>query len=382
MQTAEVDRATLRRLAEIAPEQGGVVSLYLNLDPHDFATPPARATAVRSLLDDAARRIRGNGDLAHEARRHLDADLERLERWFRSTDFNAGGAHGLAVFCSSAAGLFRALKLPWPVETKAYIADRPVIEPLARMTVPGRWCVLLVNRREARVLYGSRDRLDEVERISDTVHGQHDQGGWSQKRYERSVEKEVDDHLRHTAAAVLRRFRRRPFDRLLLGCPEELAGRVETELHPYLRERLAGRIEVDVENATPDDVFRAAQPKLREHDERRVGQALERLERGAGTNGRASVGLDATLTALNERRVEQLLVERGRAEPGVVCRSCGWLGAGGERRCPVDGSPLEQRENVVEAAVESAVTQAAEVVAVDPEPGLSGYGGIAAILRF
>src|SRR5256885_9916650 len=49
---------------------------------------------------------------------------------------------------------------------------------------------------------------------SDEVHGQHDQGGWSQARYQRSVEKEVHDHLKRTAEVAFRRFQRLPFDRL------------------------------------------------------------------------------------------------------------------------------------------------------------------------
>src|SRR3712207_6961147 len=42
--------------------------------------------------------------------------------------------------------------------------------------------------------------------------------------------------------------------RLLVGAPEDLHSDVEAKLHPYLRERLAGRVEVDVENSSADDV--------------------------------------------------------------------------------------------------------------------------------
>ena len=36
----------------------------------------------------------------------------------------------------------------------------------------------------------------EVASIVDDVHRWHDQGGWSQARYQRGIDKEVADHLR------------------------------------------------------------------------------------------------------------------------------------------------------------------------------------------
>ena len=45
--------------------------------------------------------------------------------------------------------------------------------------------MFLVNRKLARILRGSRERLEEVAYITDDVHGWHDQGGWSQARYQR-----------------------------------------------------------------------------------------------------------------------------------------------------------------------------------------------------
>ena len=57
MQVATLDEELLRRLAETRLERPLVLSLYLNLEPSEFATPPARATAVRSLLDAADRAL-------------------------------------------------------------------------------------------------------------------------------------------------------------------------------------------------------------------------------------------------------------------------------------------------------------------------------------
>ena len=94
-----------------------MLSSYVNLDPREFATTAARRTEVRSLLDRAARRVREENGLTHVAQASLRADLECLGDALGAGGLDAKGAHGLAVFISSAIELFEVLKLPEPVKT-------------------------------------------------------------------------------------------------------------------------------------------------------------------------------------------------------------------------------------------------------------------------
>src|SRR5436190_17677671 len=113
MQTNELNREKLRELAQFRPDDGaGVLSLFLNLDPSEFATPPARETEIRSLIDAAERSLREADQLSHDGRKSLKQDIARAREYLSSADYS--GAHGLALFCSEAAGLFEAMKLPRP----------------------------------------------------------------------------------------------------------------------------------------------------------------------------------------------------------------------------------------------------------------------------
>ena len=246
MQATAPDRDQLRSLAELRLDRPVVLSLYLNLDPSQFATPPARKTAVRSLVDEAERRLREGNGLSHDDKMALQASLRRAAS-FLENDLPSDGAHGVALFASEPTDLFEALKLPRSVPNRVAIGRSPLVGPLARLARRERWCVALVNRRDARILRGSPDGLREVEQIHDDVSGQHDQGGWSQARFQRGIEKEKDDHLRDTGEALMRHFKRQPFEKLIVGGPREVVTDFEQKLHHYLRDRLAGRIEVDVE---------------------------------------------------------------------------------------------------------------------------------------
>ena len=322
MQSNELTKAAVRHLAQLRAPGGKVLSLYLNLDPSEFATAPARKSAVTSLLDEAHRRVEETNGLDHDGKETLRADLERAREYFSSGDF-AKGAHAVAVFAAGPE-VFESLKLPRPVEAGVAIGETAYIAPLAELGAPASWCVLLVNRKVGRILRGSAEGLVETASVFDDVHGRHSQGGWSQARYQRSVEKEAEDHLARVAQVLFDAFQRRPFDRLLVGCPEELEPEMVGELHDYLRKRYVGHVDVDVENTTPDQVLAAAAGAMEAEDRRREREALDRFAEGVGSGGRGAAGLDDVLAALYERRVEILLYDPG-LEAGGACVPAVWM---------------------------------------------------------
>jgi peptide subunit release factor 1 (eRF1) len=92
-------------------------------------------------------------------------------------------------------------------------------------------------------------------------------------------------------------------------------------------------------------------------------------------------GLEDALTALNEQRVEVLLIQEGFDAAGVCCPQCGWLGVR-VSRCPADETDTVKRPDITDLAVRRAITQSAEVVLVRDDDRLEPRGSIAALLRF
>jgi peptide chain release factor subunit 1 len=210
------------------------------------------------------------------------------------------------------------------------------------------------------------------------VFSQHERGGWSQARYQRGIEKEKDDHLAHVAGLLFDIFKGEGFDRLLVGAPEELVGAFEDRLHPYLRERCVGRLHLDVENTSTDDVRGAVASALDAYQGRQEREALDRLMEGVGRSTRAAAGLADVLAALNEARVDTLLVADTFRAPGVRDAELGLLYATDDG---VTGR-VEHVEDVVEPAVEKAIEQSARVLRISHHEDLGPLGGIGAVLRY
>jgi peptide chain release factor subunit 1 len=347
-----ITRGRLRRLAELRPERSLVLSVFFNLDPSEFATPAARSTEINSVITAAAKKVDEAEGLDHEARQALHADVTRVRDVLRGSDLASNGTHGLAIFACGPADVLEILKLPHPIESRAVVDDHACVEPLLRNGSEERWCVLLVNRKTARIFLGAADGLDEVDHIEGDTHRQHDQGGWSQARFQRSVEQEKLNHLGQALDTLFARFKRRPFDHLVVGAPEELVAEVESRLHPYLQRRLAGRLGIDVENSTPADVQAAAGQVVERHVAQAEREALDRMQQGIGRGDRGVSRPDAVMKALEEARVEILLLAED-----------------------FDAPELDE-------AVEKAITQSAQVLVVRHHDDLVMHGGIGAVLRF
>src|SRR3954451_14049981 len=268
-------RSPPRRTAWFHPQSGRVLSVFLNLDPRELPTPPARASAITSVMTDAAHRVDAAEDLTHDEKVALREDVERVRELLRSPGIAADGVRGLAIYACKPVGLLEVVRLAHPIEARVTLDRTPYVEPLVAAGKDGRWGVLLMTRRAARLFFGTADGLEETDRIEDDVHRQHDQGGWSQANYQRSVEKEKYDHIAGVLDVLFSRFKARPFDHLLIGAPRELVHEVEQRLHPYLRERLAGRVSVPIEHGSPEDVRKAAAEAVEEHVRKREREALD-----------------------------------------------------------------------------------------------------------
>src|SRR5215207_10946863 len=379
---------TLRSLSEVDADEPVVVSLFLNLDPAEFATAQARASQVTSLLSELDGLLRDR-ELSSDALAELASDRERMEAVLRDEALDIGDAAGLAVYSSHALEVFEVVKLADPVDAAVFVEQRPILEPVIGLQDDGAWCVLLVTRDTARVFRGGPTVIREVRDLRSEVKNQHSAGGWSQARFERSVEQEVEWHLERATELLFRLFKRRPFDHLIIGANNEaLRPALTSETHAYLAERIRGWVDIDEKLASDDEVLEAVRAVMDAHFEQEESALFERFAAQEGSGeGRAVQGLEPVLAALVERKVETLLVREGAQAPGSKCVTCGWLGPAGLERCVVDDTALDALEDIVEAAIQAAIQQAAAVHVVRADDARGNAATpfsepIAALLRY
>jgi peptide chain release factor subunit 1 len=388
MQVNQLTTETLRSLSDVAADEPVVVSMFVDLDPREFANPSARETQVNSLMSALAEEIR-EGDLSHDALQALEADRERIETFLRD-ELDASGARALAIYSALALDVFEVVKLADAVETGVHVDLHPILEPIMGHEDEGSWCVLLVTRETARIFRGGPTGLRETHDVHSDVKNQHQAGGWSQARFERSVEREVEWHLEKATDLLFRYSKRRPFEHLVIGADNDaMRPSLTAETHSYLLEKVRGWVDIDERIASEDEVFEAVRGVMDAYLGEQERELFERYLAERGTDGRAATGVKDVLAALVEQRVETLLVREGAQAAGTQCVTCGWMGTAGPVLCPVDETRLDQVENIVEPAIQAAIKQSADVHVIDEPDDRDGdrppapfEEPVAAVLRF
>ncbi len=366
MQATAVTADTLRRLSRLGAGGHPVLSVYFDLDPSRFPTPAARDTELSALL-------------THAGADH--ADTERVRELMRRRPELVRGARAAAIFSCAASGALEAVPLPEPVEPMCVVDTVPWLEPLAAELTSEDWAVAVVSRRAARLFRGGPHGLVEFATVQDALHRRHAQGGWSQARFQRGIEHQVAEHVRHTAERLLRAHRRRAFDHVVVVAADELWPTMEASLHADLRSRLAGQVALDLEQAPVEEIAHAIAPVIERAGRERERELLASLEESLGNGGAAAAGLDEVLATLQERRVDVLLLSETASLTAGLCPRCGQLFAAGES-CPADGVPLD-RANAVAHMIDLAAEQAVNVVVVRHElAALCKHGEVAALLRW
>ncbi|MBO0690734.1 MAG: host attachment protein [Candidatus Dormibacteraeota bacterium] len=359
--------ALVRRLAavESAPDRG-VISLYLDLSTPEQAVPRDRRAQIESLGDRArqwytdAEQHRRFADQP-AVRQDLEGVLEYLE-----DQFPPRGARGVAVFRCSDPEVFEVVRLASAPPSSVGVDRHPRLLPLleAGGWLPGTY-VLAVSGETAELFAARGLGLQEVARFESEITA-HDVEGGEESRHQRHLEEERRAHVRRAAGLLADTARRHRVEQVVLVATPKLVRPLEEAVDPELAGPVAGVVEAELRHRPAaelaPEVEDALASQVQELDRRLHAELQQRMGRGAG----ARTGVEATLDALSERRVEHLLLAPRLELEGAVCPSCGWLAAG-VGSCPVDGASLEAVADLGELMVRRAVEQSAAVrVPADP----------------
>jgi peptide subunit release factor 1 (eRF1) len=371
------------RVRELAAHRGScvVTSCYLDVDGRRHPRHADYETHLDHLLREAREKAVAFGP---EAVRSVAADLERISGWVRA-GFDRSHVRGLAFFACSADGFFDVVESPLAVSNEIVVNHTPHVRPLESiLQAYERFAVLLVDKQRARLFRFEVGQLTEHTEVFDAVPRGGDQAGHpGQGSRAAHVQRHSDEvahrHLKHAAEVTFAELQQRPVEHVILGGPHAVVVELEGLLHPWVKERVADRLAIST-TAGPDEVRQAALTVEAAVARRSEAALVDRLRNAVGA-GRGVAGLEATLAALVERRVDLLLVSEGYATEGWRCRSCRYLGPLG-RRCPVCAKNMDLVDDVVEEAVEEALANKCRVQMVRENADLDVLGRIGALLRF
>ncbi|MGW8179141.1 MAG: baeRF10 domain-containing protein, partial [bacterium] len=234
--------------------------------------------------------------------------------------------------------------------------DRPYLRPLLEARDEyERYGVILTDRARAKLFVVSMNSIEELkEALAEADVRKFDASGTDQMLSQMSFQRKSDEHARWHLKNVADRMEkladRYKFDRLVLAGTQEGVSELKNLLSDRLKKSVLGSIPLRIDSAVSEILKGTI--KLQEQFERAGEQELvANLLTAAAKNQLAVTGLEATLEALGEGRIRQLVYADGYAAKGWECQECGALLSGVLDCCSRCGGTLQEAADLVESLV-------------------------------
>ncbi|GIH94085.1 Vms1/Ankzf1 family peptidyl-tRNA hydrolase [Planobispora siamensis] len=308
------------------------------------------------------------------------ATLQALEALITSV---GAAAPGRAVFAADGEVLYTEALPDKPRRETTRWSPLPHLMPLLAQrgeNVPH--VQVLIDRAGADVIVvgAGAPRRTEVQPAEDWPLQKTGKGGWSQRRYENSVEKAWEHNAKMVAEEVDREVRRTGAELVIVAGDPKAVPLLKSHLGHEAAERT---VVVEhgnrAEGSDPTMFGKEVEATVDEWLDRRRAQLLERFGE-ALPRDLAVTGLDAVAKAFRERRVDTLLMVDDSTADGMM-----WIGPGGDQLGPDPeelrtwgvSEPVEERADA--ALARAAVMTDAQLIFV---PKLDTRDEVAALLRF
>jgi peptide subunit release factor 1 (eRF1) len=373
-----ISKQDLERLSTREEGTGRVLSVFLDMSVNsdNKRTYSVFVNQKRSQFEELATDREGHHTSgAGEA-------FDRVERWIR--DEYREENRGVAIYAEVGGDWFEALQFPVPVPNRVVLSERPAIAPLAQVLESYQHHgVILLDREHVRILSVYLGTLlDEIEVAGNPWPSPSDvqAGGYAQKRYQRRKAEEMRHFFKEFAKEVEEFVTRyKPDDLVLLGTPENTS-----RFREFLSDRILSKIVYTGPMRTDEpapQVVLAIEPYLAADRARESEETVKLMRDRVSQDYLATAGFQSTLTALQEGKVDTLVIAEDQELDGTRCSQCGFVFARELDFCPYDGAPATNRVNVVEEAIRMAEAQGAEVRFV-PAATVQDLRGVGALLRF
>lgn len=356
----------LQHLADLEAPERAFLTLYLS-DAESVQSLDHEFQTIRALL------------AGHEAEaEHFEQNLKLLQPLLNDTALDTPST---VFFVCWALDVAKAFPLSVAVPDKVWMGDAPYIRPLAELQDEYEdFAVVVADNSGARVFLVHAGDTEDAQRVRGDVKNAVKKGGWSQKRYARRREKELDQYAADVAEAVQAMHDDDGFSRLVLLGSQEAMQAVASQLPTAVADKLVGQRAVDVEDeaAVLKEAF-----TLYFEGERATEQALwDQIREGYLTGGLAVVGAQRTLDAAQQGRVEAALVDRDLDAKGTKCRACGHTVFGTPDTCQRCGSTDLFVVDFANTLTETVTQMGGDVDFVDSFEALAEVGGVGALLRY
>jgi len=371
-------RQLLVKLAAFEPTSLPVLSVYLNMQPDQHGRTPD----LQPYLEREFRSLARTWHAGTPERESFDRDAERIRVFIEGHLENS--ANGLALFACAGKDFFETIQLAAPVrEHRIYVYNQPHLYQLALIDDENpRYAAVFTDANRARIfVFGLGGKLDDDQIKNKTMH-RVKVGGWSQARYQRRVENAQTQHAKEVAEHLVRIVREDRISQIVIAGDSETVPVLMEHLPQEIRRMVVEGPKI-ANHASEREIFSATIDTINEESAKTEAEKVDRLLEAYRARGLAVVAPEATLEALTNGQVDELLLskllERTNEEPAMIdavfAPEIPDASGGTESDQPREAS-------LPDLLVTKAMQTGAAITFIEDSTLLESVGGVGAFLRW
>jgi peptide subunit release factor 1 (eRF1) len=295
----------LAKLIDFEPTTLPVVSVYLNMQPDQHGRTPD----VSPYLKREFKALAHTWPAGAPERESFDQDAERILAFIAESSNTS--IQGLAVFACSAKGFFETIQLAAAIrEHRIYVYNQPHLYQLALIDDENpRYAALLTDANRARIfVFGLGRKLDD-DKVTSKKMNRVKVGGWSQARYQRRVENAQQQHAKEVGERLVKIVHEDRVAHVIIAGDSETVPLLMEELPQEIRSMVVQGPKI-ASDASEQEIFSATIETIKEESVKTEQEAVDRLVQAYRARGLAVIGPEATLEALTNGQVDELLLSR------------------------------------------------------------------------
>jgi len=266
---------------------------------------------------------------------------------------------------------------------------RPNVRPMVGLLDSyGGYSVVLMDKQGARMFYFHLGELVEQEGVLGASVRQVKKGGSGVTGMRggiasqtRSVEEIVERNMREIIDFSTRFFEVKHIRRIILSGTDDNIALYRNFLPKMWQSLIVGTFPASM-TATYQEILTKVLEIGHKAEKDRENHLVERLITQTSKQSNAITGLDDTLKAVNEGRVQSLIIHQGFQTPGFRCPQCNTITSHSDIICRQCNSETIHITDVVATAVSLTLKNGGDVEVIHIHPEFEKAGKIGAFLRY
>lgn len=308
--------------------------------------------------------------LTGDERKNFTKTLDKISDYIRKNPHFQGG-----IFASSQHCFLKTVSIPIKIKDSLIVDSSPYIRPLARIV--DEWesfTLLLLNSNYSKIYSINLGKIKDEKSLSSDIMNKHKKGGWSQARFQRlrkgainAFFSEVEDALKKIADK-----------QIVLAGPGQAKMQFKEGLTKDISQRIVATIDVSIDDEK--ELLKESMNIISELEREKSQDAITQLKEEILKDGLAAYGIEDTLKAAKNGKVELLIVEKDLKIKGFICEKCQILKVGSIKKCPNCKGNVSEVD-VIEEILEFSQRTDALIEFTEGEE-ISNLGHIGALLRY